>query len=87
MSEPAPDPVLSFFGGAMIAVGWLALTLGGLCTLIFGVMAVSGDHEIHIALEDWTLPGGMLLFGAGCLWAGRGMRRSARRGTTESSDE
>ena len=26
--------------------------------MIFGAMAVGGDHEFHIALEDWTLPGG-----------------------------
>jgi hypothetical protein len=71
----------------MLAIGWLALTLGGLCTLIFGAMALGGDHEFHIALEDWTLPGGMLLFGVGCIWAGRAMRRRARRPAVERPDE
>jgi uncharacterized membrane protein HdeD (DUF308 family) len=87
MSEPQDKAVLRFFGGALLAIGWLSLTLGGLCTLIFGVMAVTEGRQYHFALEDWMLPAQMLLFGGACLWAGRAMRRSAARQAAQRPDE
>ena len=48
------DAAIRFFGNAFIAVGWLMLTLGGLCTLIFGGLVLSGGATAHTSLEDWT---------------------------------
>jgi hypothetical protein len=80
MSEPPrDDAVIRFFGGAFIAIGWLVLTLGGLCTVIFGSMALGVDNEFRVRLEDWGLPLGMLASGAASLWIGRTIRRSAAR--------
>jgi hypothetical protein len=76
MSEPRrDDPVIRFFGAAFIAIGWLVLTLGGLCTLIFGAMTLNAMGEFHSSLEDWTLPIGMLAFGGASIWIGRTIRR------------
>ncbi len=80
MSETRPDSAfLRFFAGALVAIGWLVLPLGGLCTLIFGVMAVSEGRQFHFRLSDWMAPAQMVVFGGGCLAAGRAMRRSAKQ--------
>jgi hypothetical protein len=79
MSEPrSDDPVIRFFAGAFIAIGWLVLTLGGLCTLIFGVGGLV-DSQFRTSLEDWIVPGSMLAFGGGSLWIGRAMKRGLNR--------
>jgi hypothetical protein len=75
MPDGQADPVARFFANALVAIGWLVLTLGGLCTVIFGTLALSSDHEFRVRLEDWTLPGSMLAFGGGCLLVGRAIRR------------
>jgi hypothetical protein len=76
MSEAAPGSVARFFGGALLAIGWLSVVLGGLCTLAIGFFSAVGigDHQSHYALEDWIPPAVMLGFGVGCIWAGRQMR-------------
>ncbi len=79
MSEPQRDEAATrFFGNAFIAVGWLVLTLGGLCTLAVGVLSFTVAGEPHTSLEDWTLPGGMLACGGASLWIGRAIKRSLR---------
>lgn len=76
MSEPRrDDAVLRFFANGFTAVGWLILTLGGLCTLIFGAVILS-DSRAHTSLEDWILPATMLAVGAGCLWVASAIRRA-----------
>ncbi|HLZ73710.1 hypothetical protein [Phenylobacterium sp.] len=79
MTKPTgkSDPVLVFFGGALLAIGWLSVVLGGLCTLAVGFFSIVGvgDHEGHVALEDFMPAIITLGFGAGCVWAGRRMRR------------
>ena len=80
MSEPQRvDPVVRFFGNTFIAIGWLVLTLGGLCTLIFGGLTLLGGDNVHTSLEDWTLPIGMLAFGGATLWIGRAIKRGHLR--------
>jgi hypothetical protein len=79
MSEPSrDDAVIRFFGNTFIAIGWLALMLGGLCTVAIGVLSVIGvgDSGGHASLEDWSLPAGMLAFGGASLWIGRRIKRS-----------
>ena len=75
MSEPRrDDAVLRFLANGFTAIGWLILTLGGLCTLIFG--ALSFDGGTHMSLGDWMLPATMLATGAGFLWVGSAIRRA-----------
>ncbi|HEX3365335.1 hypothetical protein [Phenylobacterium sp.] len=79
MSAPQrDDAVIGFFGNAFIAIGWLVLTLGGLCTVVIGVLSVTGvgDSGGHASLEDWGLPAGMLASGGASLWIGRTIKRS-----------
>lgn len=81
MSAPQrDDAVIRFFGNAFIAIGWLVLTLGGLCTVVIGVLSVTGvgDSGGHASLEDWSLPAGMLASGGASLWIGRMIKRSQR---------
>jgi hypothetical protein len=75
------DTVIGFFANAFIAIGWLVLTLGGLCTLVIGVVSVVGvgDGGGHASLEDWSLPATMLAFGGASLWIGRTIKRGQRR--------
>ena len=78
MTDPRSDhAVARFFANALIAVGWLVLTLGGLCTVIFGLLAVGDDHEFHISTGDWMLPLSMLAVGGGFLGTGRAIRRAS----------
>ena len=88
MSEPRGDTaVLRFFANALVAIGWLMLTLGGLCTLIFGAMAVGDDREFRISAGDWMLPGAMLAIGGGALLVGRAIKRGVKRTAgTDSHD-
>ncbi|MGZ3376163.1 MAG: hypothetical protein ACXU8S_06165 [Phenylobacterium sp.] len=89
MSRRQPDPLLAFFGGALLAIGWLSVVLGGLCTLAVGFVSIAGVGDSgggHLALEDWIPALVMLGFGAGCVWAGRRMRRPASEGTDDRSD-
>jgi hypothetical protein len=79
VSEPRrDDAVVRFFANAFIAIGWLALTLGGLCTLAIGVLSVIGvgDSGGHASLEDWSMPAGMLASGGASLWIGRSIKRT-----------
>jgi hypothetical protein len=41
MSEPHPDPVQKFFGGALMAVGGLIALLSGTCTALFVVGSIA----------------------------------------------
>jgi hypothetical protein len=77
VSEPRrDDAVIGFFGNAFIAIGWLVLTLGGLCTLLIGGLTLFGGGDVHSSLEDWSFPLGMLAFGGASLWIGRTIKRS-----------
>ena len=82
MSGPQrDDDAARFFGNAFIAIGWLVLGLGGLCTLVIGVLSTTGvgDSGGNASLEDWILPIGMLATGCASLWIGRASKRGARR--------
>ena len=79
MSAPRDDAAIRFFGNAFIAIGWLVLTLGGLCTLIFSAIALTPHGDFHSSLEDWSLPIGMLASGGASRWIGRTIKRSLRR--------
>lgn len=76
------DAVVRFFANAFIAIGWLMLTLGGLCTVAIGVLSVIGvgDSGGHASLEDWSLPAGMLASGGASLWIGRRIKRGLTKG-------
>ena len=52
MSEPRPDPVQRFFGGALIAVGGLIATLCGVCSLsvIWMVLATVIQNDMNFGL-------------------------------------
>lgn len=77
--------VARFFGNAFIAIGWLVLTLGGLCTLIFGGVIFFGSG-VRTSLEDWTLPGGMLAFGGASIWIGRAIKGDHERRPDSNPD-
>jgi hypothetical protein len=86
MSEPRRDTtVLRFFANALMAIGWMILGLGGLCTLAFGAMTLLTSGEFHTSLGDWTLPGSMLAVGGGLLWLGRAMRRALDKSSAKES--
>jgi hypothetical protein len=80
MSEPRRDTaVLRFMANALMAIGWLIVGLGGLCTLAFGVMPLLTNGEFHTSLGDWMLPGSMLAVGGVTLGIGLAIRRAIRR--------
>jgi len=98
MTEPdrpqGPPPSLSrgergvfgFFANALLAVGWLSVVLGGLCTLAVGFFSVVGIGDSgagHVALEDWVPAFTMLGFGGVCVWGGRALKRRVQRATGE----
>jgi hypothetical protein len=88
MSEPRHDTaVLAFFANALMAIGWMILGLGGLCTLAFGAMTLLTSGEIHTRLGDWMLPGSMLVIGGGLLWLGRAIRRALTNSPAKSTDD
>jgi hypothetical protein len=85
-SPPPGDPVQRFFANALIAVGWLILTLGGFCIVIFGLLAVGDRHEFHIRMGDWMLPLSLLAVGGGTLMVGRGIKRAIGRAPMPDAD-
>ena len=73
MSEPRrPNAVLDFFANALMAVGWLVVGLGGLCTLMIGTF---GLGQGHTSLGDWMMPATMLAIGGGLVGLGLAVRR------------
>jgi hypothetical protein len=71
MSEPERDPLRTFFGVALVAVGAMIATLCGLCTgafLISGLLQPGGQGVAALAIPVGGIPTavGLLLY-----WAGR----------------
>jgi len=77
MAEPsARDPVVTFFGVALLSVGVLMATLCGLCTGIGLVVSVASGKE-GPSIAAMVLIVGGIPFGIGLLlaWVGRAMLR------------
>ena len=84
MSEPArPDPVRTFFGAALIAIGFLMMLLCGGCgalffvTFLVGGIASSNHEDISMVIMPIVLGGVPALVGFGLFVAGRALRRPA----------
>jgi hypothetical protein len=86
--QPASGEVRDFFAGALIAIGWLILSLAGLCTsavVLIGVPAVFSTSGLSMdtlgllavgALYPLFIGGIPMAIGAGLIAAGRGIRRA-----------
>jgi hypothetical protein len=86
MSEaPKTDPVVGFFGAALIAVGFLMMLLCGGCgAVLFVVFVADGvmhPNDMTMALMPIVLGGVPALIGWGLFRWGRGLRRG-RAGPT-----
>jgi hypothetical protein len=91
--QPASGDVRDFFAGALVAIGWLILSLAGLCTsavVLIGVpMAISASGFSMDTLELLLVGGLYPLFiggipmaiGVGLIAVGRSIRRSGGAAT------
>jgi amino acid transporter len=79
VSEDQRDPVVSFFGVALLGVGVLVATLSGLCTGIALIISLASGYEgLSIAGMALIVGGVPLLIGLALAWAGRAILRSQR---------
>ncbi|MGH6909147.1 MAG: hypothetical protein ACREE0_16980 [Phenylobacterium sp.] len=83
MTDADSDPVRSFFGAALIAVGFLMMLLCGGCGALFfiafliGGIASSNHEDISMVIMPIVLGGVPALVGFGLFVAGRALRRPA----------
>jgi len=87
--KPISSDARDFFAGALIAIGWLILSLAGLCTsavVLIGVPAVFSTSGLSAdtlglllvgALYPLFIGGIPMAIGAGLIAAGRSIRRAA----------
>ena len=76
MSESRrPDPVLRFFGGAMVAVGALMFALCGLCTLTFLVTAIIPGGGRSFAVMALVIGGVPTAIGFGMMTLGHSIHQ------------
>jgi hypothetical protein len=75
MSEPRPDAVQRFFGGALIAVGALIFCLCGLCTAGFLVASLLPHADRSFAIMALVIGGIPTAIGFGMMQLGHAMHR------------
>jgi hypothetical protein len=80
MPEPsARDPVVTFFGVALLGVGVLIATLSGVCTGIALLVSLGGGRDgLSIAGMALVVGGIPFVVGVGLAWAGRVILRSQK---------
>jgi len=86
MAEPARDPVVTFFGVALLGIGVLMATLSGICTgiaLVYGM----GGSAAGLSITGIALVVGGVPFAIGLVlaWVGRVMLRPPSP-TTKTED-
>jgi hypothetical protein len=89
MTEPAPDPVARFFGGALLAIGFLMMALCGGCGVVFLLFylvdGLAHPNDLPLALIPILVGGLPALIGLGLFRWGRSLRREPP--TPATSDE
>jgi hypothetical protein len=76
---PSRDPVVTFFGVALLSVGVLMATLCGLCTGIALIVSLGGGRE-GLSIAGMALIVGGIPFAIGLLliWVGRAVLRPVK---------
>jgi hypothetical protein len=86
MPDGQPDPVARFFGGALLAIGFLMMALCGGCGAVFLLFylvdGLAHPNDLPLALFPVALGGVPALIGFGLFAWGRSLRREPAKAAT-----
>ena len=85
MPDGQPDPVARFFGGALLAIGFLMMALCGGCGAVFLLFTADGPSPTSTILQAAIVIGGPpTLIGGLLIWLGFRLRRRAKQPPSET---